>query len=251
MNETYVESEREVSYTLELNKVEMIKIVSAYLENTVSNLEIAGWADEVYRQLRIKAQLLDLDKIPYVRFVKTLGRLKDDERWREVQRDDILHILDVLSGKVNASLTMKFQMPFALQYETLNNLRSDAVCMESIKKILESKLKNNKLTDDDVSMLQKFNVNEPIVTILDINKPIVTILDLISSQIKSEINSLDIWDNRVLPGQILLLFPTDLMRDEKLLISRLIRLIDYYLGYDYFNIFCLFKSGIPYISLLP
>jgi hypothetical protein len=87
---------------------------------------------------------------------------------------------------------MRFQVPFAFGVptirDTFNNLRSDAVYMQSIKKILESKLKNNnKLADDNVSILQKFNTN----------KPIVTILDLISSQIKSEINSLHIWDDQV------------------------------------------------------
>jgi hypothetical protein len=236
----------------------MIKIVSAYLENTVSNLEIANWADEIDNQLLIKAKFLDLDKIPYVSFLKILALLDDDERWREVQRGDILHILNVLLGRVDASYTMKFQVPLTFGVpkvqDAFNNLRFDAVYMKSIKKILESQLKNNKLSADDVSILQKDDgVNDDFFMLskFNTNKPIITILDLISSQIKTEINSLDIQDNRIVLGELHLAFPTDLMRDEKLYISRIIRLIDYYLGYDYFNIFCLFKSGIPYLSLLP
>jgi hypothetical protein len=236
----------------------MIKIVSAYLENTVSNQEIANWADEIDRQLVMKAQLLDLDKIPYVRFLKILELLDDDEKWREAQRSDIFHILHVLLGRVDASYTMKFQVPFAFGVpkvrDAFKNLRPDAVYMESIKKILESQLKNNKLTDDDISMLQiDDDVDDDFFMLSKFNtsKPIITVLDLISNQIKTEINSLDIRDNRIVLGKLHLAFPTDLMRDEKVLISRLIQLIDYYLGYDYFNIFCLFKSGIPYISLLP
>lgn len=245
----YIESEREAFYLLKLIKVEMTKIVSAYLENTVSDLEIADWANEVRIQFMRNGQLLDLDKIPYIRFLKTIGRLRDDVTWREIQRDDILYILDVLLGRINASHTMRFQVPFAFEIpkvqDAFNNLRPDAAHMEAMKKILESQLKNNKLTNDDVAMLRQFNTDKP--------NRIVTVLDLISTQIKAEINSFDIQDNCIIADMlhIHLLFPTDLMRDETLSISRLIRLIDCYLGYDYFNIFCLFKSGIPYLSLLP
>jgi hypothetical protein len=149
---------------------------------------------------------------------------------------------------------MKFQVPFAFGIpnvrDAFNNLRSDAAYMESIKKILESQMKNDKLTDDEVSMLQADD-DDFLLPKCNTDKPIVTILDLISSQIKTEIKLLYVQDNRIIPRFMRAVFPTDLMRDEKLSISRIIRLIDCYLGYDYFNIFCLFKSGIPYISLLP
>ena len=179
--------------------------------------------------------------------MNSLEQLSEPEEWRNVQRDDIFHTLDVLSGRVNASYTMKFQVPFAfsvsLVRDAFNNLKTDVVYMESIKKNLESQLKNNELTDDDVSTLQKK---------CDTNKSIVTILDLLSSQIKIEINALDILNNRIVfRKHYPAFFPTELMRDEKLSMSRIVRLIDYYLGYDYFNIFCLFNSGTPYLSLLP
>jgi hypothetical protein len=233
-----------VCVSLEFNKAEMVKMVSAYLENTISDLEIANWADEIDTLLMVKAKLLDLDKVPYFQFLIVISQLRDDERWRDVQRDDIIHILDVLLGKVDESHTMRFQVPIAFPVpgvrDAFGNLRPDAVYLETIKKVLESKLKGNELTDDDVLMMQEFNSS----------KPIVTILDIISSQIQAEIEILTLGMGRFGSVRNRILYPTDLMRDEKIFISRLIRLIDCYLGYNYFNIFCLFRSGIPYISLL-
>ena len=231
-------------FSLELHKTKMIEMVSAYLKNDISDLEIGNWAGQIDDHLNIKAQFLDLDKIPYQVFITTIGLLRFNEKWKHVQRNEIINILDVLLGRADISYSMRLRVPLTCQAplkpDDLCNLKFDAVHLEAIKKILESKLKNNDLTGDDVSVLQKFTPH----------KPIVTVLDLISSQIKDEIGHLSPWDERFHTEGTYAIYPDDLVEDEKIFVGRLIRLINCYLGYDSFNIFCLFTAGVPYLSLL-
>ncbi len=228
---------------------EMNKVLELYFENEISKEVLASWAIEEYQSLIHDGSIVFLEKLPYYNFLNTIMQIDEDEKWRNVGEDDIKQIRNVLLGRENMSYTFKMKMP--LENEPLYNILKKLNAMKTyeseiikIKSIIENYSLSKEINKEDIKCIYDFVVMKP--------KEVKTILDMLVVTIIEEFLSsyyIDIDEGRFkYSGGHHKLFFTDTNEIDD--INKLLKLINCYIGVDYFNVLILYQRGKASVSLV-